>query len=143
MTDGAGGAVPLPAGMRSPERRASVWAGGTATPCRSLRAAAGSPPCDPPRPNTPGSAPYALRSDTAGEGDLSEGTLPRASAASPTLYLEDALLVHAHKVQRFVDEVVAKRLEQTLHQRHAQTVHSWPAGRILGLSGEILPRERC
>lgn len=50
-----------------PEHLGAVWAGETATPCRSLRAAAGNRLCDPPHPNMPGSAPFALRSDTEQE----------------------------------------------------------------------------
>lgn len=49
--------------------------------------------------------------------------------------------MNAHKVEGLVDEVVAQRLEQTLHQGHAQAVNSWPAGRVLGLSGEALLKE--
>lgn len=56
-------------------------------------------------------------------------------------YLQDSLLVNPHKVQGLVDEVVAQRLEQTLHQRHAEAVNSWPAGGVLGLPGEALLRE--
>lgn len=56
-------------------------------------------------------------------------------------YLKDALLVHADKVQGFVDEAVAQRLEQTLHQRHAEAVDPRPARCILGLTGETLLRD--
>ncbi len=50
-----------------PVHLGAVWAGGTAIPYKSLRAAAGNRPCDPPRPDTPNSAPFALRSDTEQE----------------------------------------------------------------------------
>lgn len=56
-------------------------------------------------------------------------------------HLQDSLLVNAYKVQGLVDEVIAQCLEQTLHQRHAEAVNSWPAGGVLGLSGEALLRE--
>lgn len=49
--------------------------------------------------------------------------------------------MNAHKVEGLVNEVVAQRLEQTLHQGHAQAVNSWPAGGVLGLSGEALLKE--
>lgn len=49
--------------------------------------------------------------------------------------------MNAHKVEGLVDEVVAQRLEQALHQGHAQAVNSWPAGGVLGLPGEALLRE--
>lgn len=49
--------------------------------------------------------------------------------------------MNPHKVQGLVDEVVAQRLEQTLHQRHTEAVNSWPAGGVLGLSGEALLKE--
>lgn len=49
--------------------------------------------------------------------------------------------MNPHKVQGLVDEVVAQRLEQTLHQRHAEAVNPWPAGRVLRLSGEALLKE--
>lgn len=48
--------------------------------------------------------------------------------------------MYSHKVQSFIDEVVAKRLEQALHQGHAQAVDSWPTGEILRLSGKSLHR---
>lgn len=50
-----------------PVRLGAAWAGETATPYRSWRAAAGSPLCGPPRPDTPGSGPFALHSDTKQE----------------------------------------------------------------------------
>lgn len=49
--------------------------------------------------------------------------------------------MNPHEVQGLVDEVVAQRLEQTLHQGHAEAVNSWPAGGVLGLSGEALLKE--
>lgn len=57
-------------------------------------------------------------------------------------YLQYAFLMHSHKVQGLVDEVVAQRLEQALHQRHAEAVHSRPAGGVLGLSGETLLKDK-
>lgn len=48
----------------------------------------------------------------------------------------------SNKVQRLIDEVVAQSLEQTFHQRHAEAVDTWPAGRVLGLSGETLFRNK-
>lgn len=53
-------------------------------------------------------------------------------------YLQYAFLMYSDKVQRFVDEVVAQRLQQTLHQRHAEPVDPRPAGGVLGLPGETL-----
>lgn len=50
--------------------------------------------------------------------------------------------MNTHKVQGLVDEVVAQRLEQTLHQGHAEAVNSRPAGGVLGLSGEALLKDK-
>ena len=49
--------------------------------------------------------------------------------------------MNAHEVQGLVDEVVAQRLQQALHQRHAEAVHSRPAGGVLRLAGETLHKE--
>lgn len=62
--------------------------------------------------------------------------------ASPgALYLQDAFLMDSNKVQSLIDEVVAQGLEQTFHQRHAESVNPGPAGRVLGLTRKAL-RER-
>lgn len=55
--------------------------------------------------------------------------------------LQNAFLMNSDEVQGVVDEVVAQRLEQTLHQRHAQAVHAGPARRVLGLPGALLGDE--
>lgn len=49
--------------------------------------------------------------------------------------------MHSNKVQGFIDEVVAQSLEQALHQRHAEAIHTRPTCRVLGLSGETLLRD--
>lgn len=71
-----------------PGHRVAAWAGETATPCRSLRAAAENQPCDPPHPNTPGSAPCALHSDTAGENNFTN-----------VYYLSACTLIHCLPVE--------------------------------------------
>jgi hypothetical protein len=57
-------------------------------------------------------------------------------------HLQYAFLVHSDKVEGLVDEVVAQRLEQDLHEGHREAVHPRPAGSILGLTGETLIRKR-
>lgn len=56
-------------------------------------------------------------------------------------YLQDALLVHAHKVERLINEVVTESFQETFHQRQTQSVHTWPAGGVLRLTHKRL-RER-
>lgn len=50
-------------------------------------------------------------------------------------------MVNSDKVECLVDEVVAQRLEQTLHQRQTKPIHTGPGGGVYGLTGERL-RER-
>lgn len=49
--------------------------------------------------------------------------------------------MNSNKVQGFINEVVAQRLEKTLHQRHAEAVNARPTGHILRLPGEALLTE--
>lgn len=46
--------------------------------------------------------------------------------------------MHSNEVQGFIDEVVAKSLEEALHQGHAEAEHPRPAGGVLGLPRETL-----
>lgn len=53
-------------------------------------------------------------------------------------HLQDAFLMNSNKIERLVDEVVAQRLEQTLHQRQTEPIHTGPGGGVYRLTGERL-----
>lgn len=56
-------------------------------------------------------------------------------------HLEDALLMNSNKVECLVDEVIAQCLEQTLHQRQTEPIHTGPGGGVDRLTGESLRQE--